>query len=387
MTLWRSPKKAAHAMTNQRRYTGIIKKVCLAVGSLLLFLTVLELLLRLLTTGQIYLSEHNPHFIDHNGWIRLTPSQQTWWYGCHYSVNSNGFRMTHEVDPTRRIRVVALGDSITLGMGVRETSAVWPSQLETLIHRDISPSVEVINTGVQGWNLMTQRLDSALAPAEFTAYVNDLRTVLGFDAVVYCVCLNDVPSRVQELFVEDNSRNKKRFTFFPERMREWFKRKAVYRLARDWYREKKFRELDFSGIPTPPRSVAFWNAVSDELAALKSACHQGGARLYVVIVPYSYEFLPGNRDLLAINQQWQMICRSNDIPCVDISIHFDENNVLDYFALGDYIHPNAKGHSLIAQEALGLIRQDLKELVISKASNDHHLTGDQRRSTVVSSGN
>jgi lysophospholipase L1-like esterase len=35
--------------------------------------------------------------------------------------------------------------------------------------------------------------------------------------------------------------------------------------------------------------------------------------------------------------------------------------VLDYFALGDYIHLNEKGHRLAAEEVLALLGQELEQ--------------------------
>jgi lysophospholipase L1-like esterase len=331
----------------------------MVLGTPLIFLFLLEFVLRVATTGSFYLTESNPHFVGPDGITRLLPNQRTWWYGCDYSVNSNGFRMPHEVGPKRGLRILGIGDSVTLGMGVKRTEDAWANWLETITHQRGFGSVEVLNSGVQGWNLLVRQKDK-LVPAEFTRFVTEEGPKVAPDLVVYCICLNDVPSQVEDLFVIDNGRNKARFKLFPESAREWFKRKAVYRLARDAFREARFRSLDFSGLLNPPEADTFWDMVASEIGRLKHATEALNARLYCVIVPYSYQLLPGNKKLLNINEHWHQVLNSNGIPWLDITEDLTEANVLQYYALGDYIHLNTKGHHLIAERAFKLIEPSLK---------------------------
>jgi lysophospholipase L1-like esterase len=325
----------------------------------LLLLAILEFFLRLVTTGHIYLFEENPHVLGADGMEHLRPNFHTWWYGCRYDTNAQGFRMNQDVGPKKGLRILGLGDSITLGMGVRDAENVWPNKLQSLIRAKGYGNVDVINTGVQGWNLLVNE-SGKLRPAEFTKFIKTDGPKLQPDIVIYCICLNDVPSRAEDLFVIDNAANKARFKLFPEKAREWVKRKAIYRLMRDGLREIRFKRLDFSLIPTPPTDDSFWEAVTVELGNLNGAVKSIGARLCCIIVPYSFQLLPANKDLNRINEKWHESLRKCDIPFIDVTSEFNENNVLDYFALGDYIHLNAKGHALIAQHALQLISPDLE---------------------------
>lgn len=340
----------------------ILGRAVLALGVPVIFLFILEILLRVATTGTVYLFESNPHFRDSKGIVRLRPGQTSWWYGCQYQVNTAGFRMTHELTGHSRLRILGLGDSITLGMGVRKTEEVWPNRLERILADKGIRSVEVINSGVQGWNLMNYDASTNLVPAEFTRFMLEEGLKLKPDIVVYCICLNDVPSQTHAAFELDNSRNKNRFAWFPEVCREWLKRKAIYRLARDAYRESRFRSLDFSKLPAPPESREFWTQVSQELGRLKKAVENSHAKLYCMIVPYSYQLLPANRKFLSVNQHWQEILNQNQIPWTDVTRQFKEDDVLNYFSLGDYIHLNARGHRLLADEALKLIEKDVIDL-------------------------
>ena len=324
-----------------RRYSKrklVLIRLGLALGMPLIFLVVVEFVLRVVSTGSFYLIEKNPHFVGREGTVRLVPNTRTWWYGNYYQINSNGFRMSHEVGPKRGLRILGIGDSVTLGMGVTRTGDVWPNRLETIAHQRGLANLEVINAGVQGWNLLIANKTNVI-PAEYTRFVSEDGPKLEPDLVVYCVCLNDVPSVIDDSFEMDNTRNKARFKLFPEATREWFKRKAFYRLARDSYREVRFRKLDFSSLLTVPESDDYWAKVSEELGRLKRATESLHARLYCVIVPFSYQLLPANKKLLDINQRWHAALDQNHIPWVDITKSFNETTVLEYYALGDYIHP------------------------------------------------
>ncbi len=328
-------------------------------------ISLVELMLRFIFTGTLYLKEINPHFRDIQGVVRLAPSQNIWWYGCNYSINSSGFRMPHEVDMKAKIKIVALGDSVTLGMGVQNTADVWPNKLKSLIKNDYPcSSVEVVNTGIQGWNLLN-RENGILKSAEFVPFVASLKEKLNdVSMVIYCVCLNDIPSRTSQLFEINNEQNKKRFNYFPEKYREWLKRKFIYRLSRDAFREIRFNKLDFSQILTSAEEPNFWNDVEKEIKMLKSKCSNQNANLFVILCPFSYQFLPQNSDLFLINEKWANVCLKNKIAFIDLSSNIDKKNVLSYYALGDYIHFNKKGHNLIAEKAFDLIRFELERKII-----------------------
>ena len=211
-------------------FKRLAPKLLLAVVSPILFLFVVEMLLRLFTSGAIYINEANPHFRGEDGIVRLMPNQSVWWYGCRYDINSDGLRMDREVDHGRPVKVLGMGDSITLGMGVTKTRDVWPNALHAGLDEAYPGRVEVINTGVQGWNLMKESEDgSELIPADFTKFIREAAGRYDPDFVIYCICLNDIPTPIHEAFGLDNENNKKRFVLFPERYREWFKRKAFYR--------------------------------------------------------------------------------------------------------------------------------------------------------------
>jgi lysophospholipase L1-like esterase len=332
-------------------------KLLLVVAFPLVFVTALECALRVAMTGHLYLVESNPHYLDANERMVLRPNAKTWWYGCLYQINSNGFRMSREIGEKQATRILALGDSVTLGMGVVHDRDTWPMILERVAHTGGVRDLDVVNSAAQGWNLLRLDREGRVVPGEFRSFLSDQGAALEPDMIVYCICLNDVPARVDDLFYMDNIRNKQAFRLFPERYREFFKRKAIYRLGRDWYREMRFRDLDFSAISMAD-DPTIWESAEAELRLLKETAAALGAPLYAVLVPYSFQILPANKDLLRVNEHWHAALSSARIPYVDMVTELNETNVLSYYVLGDYVHMNAKGHELIARRVWEMIRDD-----------------------------
>jgi lysophospholipase L1-like esterase len=324
----------------------------------LCFLILIEFALRLVTSGSLYLFDTNPHFIGKDGFVHLRPSTSQRWYGCEYNVNSNGFRMMEEVGSKqpKEYRVLAIGDSVTLGMGVYKTQDVWPNLLQPMLRANGFPTARVLNSGVQGWNLL-RASTNGIVSSEFLPFLKSNIQELQPDLVIYCICFNDVPSRVEELFSITNEKNKKRFNVIPDSAREWFKRKATYRLARDVYRHIQFDQLDYSAIPTPNDSPELWKRVSAELQALKQVTEGAGAKMICVMLPFSYQMLPQNKELLGMNKKWQAALTECGIPWADITERMESGNVLEFYVFGDVVHPNEKGQALLAEAAMSLIKK------------------------------
>jgi lysophospholipase L1-like esterase len=72
-------------------------------------------------------------------------------------INASGFRDTPFEDAVRaQIRILSVGDSFTLGLGV-DSMEPWPKQLEALLRRDLGPSASVVNAGVPGYSARQMR--------------------------------------------------------------------------------------------------------------------------------------------------------------------------------------------------------------------------------------
>lgn len=74
----------------------------------------------------------------------------TTWKVC---TNELGLRGPSPDQAHKRLRVLALGDSRTFGMGV-EDNKTWPAQVQQILDRDAPGKYEVINAGVTGYTVM-----------------------------------------------------------------------------------------------------------------------------------------------------------------------------------------------------------------------------------------
>ncbi|MED6336082.1 MAG: GDSL-type esterase/lipase family protein [Planctomycetota bacterium] len=104
--------------------------------------------------------------------------------GC-VSVRSNSLGLRHEEIGPRSpgdFRVLAIGDSFTFGMGVRQQDT-WVKQLESLLGAQHHSQVEVINAGLA---------EGAHEPTRYAAWLAETGLSLQPDLVVVGFCLNDI---------------------------------------------------------------------------------------------------------------------------------------------------------------------------------------------------
>jgi len=72
-------------------------------------------------------------------------------------INDRGFRDEPYTEALRSdLRILALGDSFTLGLGV-DSADPWPEQLELLLRRDFGSRANVVNAGVPGYSARQMR--------------------------------------------------------------------------------------------------------------------------------------------------------------------------------------------------------------------------------------
>ncbi len=81
---------------------------------------------------------------------RIRPGAQVEARGVRYSFSKIGTRGPEPMDPPPALRILALGDSVTMGWGVRDRES-WPAQLQNIL-RSRGLDAEVINAGVLGYD-------------------------------------------------------------------------------------------------------------------------------------------------------------------------------------------------------------------------------------------
>lgn len=88
----------------------------------------------------------------------LIPDQRANTYGAPVSVDHYGFRLNGPQGRSLESaapRLLALGDSFTFGLGVRDEET-WPAQLETTLNQAQETQVEVINAGTISYGVFQE---------------------------------------------------------------------------------------------------------------------------------------------------------------------------------------------------------------------------------------
>lgn len=103
------------------------------------------------------------------------------------ATNARGFRDVEfaTAPPPGGVRILALGDSTTVGLGVPELGNTWPKQLEQRLRRVMKRPVEVLNLGVGGYD-----------PLQEAELLRVRGVFLEPDLVLMLVTLNDLQAGV-----------------------------------------------------------------------------------------------------------------------------------------------------------------------------------------------
>jgi hypothetical protein len=192
-------------------------------------------------------------------------------------INNLGLRGPDvEVEAHRRIRILALGDSYTFGVGVGDAETFC-----AVLERALGPQrVEVINAGVPGYGIFQ---------AERT--LRRLGTQLRPDVVILTIPTGDV---FRQPF--DTAEEEQRY-LESERMRLRFR--GVSRLATWMYRKVYYLRMRFGlGAKTVPNEVRadgdvsferLWRNDQARLTAMEHLSRRFGAKLVVMVWPQAGE--------------------------------------------------------------------------------------------------
>ncbi len=281
-----------------------------------------------------------------------------------FRINSAGFRdVEHSLaKPRGCYRIVVLGDSITAGVGIEDLDAVFTRRLEGLLNDDgEAVSFEVINLGVGGYHTLQE--------AE-TLLVSGLRYQP--DHVVVAFCVNDIawdadgqvleelrsqlrPGQQSVLLTGWRSSNwtsgllsKSRLCFFA------YHRASSLEpfLELEWRRESRSGHL---GTP-----------VRQGLQRLESMARAGGFQCHLFLVPaFDRHFQAyAHAELHSRVLEQASTCRS--VTVVDLLDGFGGQEVGAVDLSQDGLHPNAKGHEILAN----LVHRHLKPVVSDGGRGD-----------------
>ena len=252
---------------------ALAQNLGLAAVASLLFLGGLELLARLLERPAPAVAPVADYIWDWRekmeGDFYVIRSEAVGWPPWE-EINADGLRdRTHSIEqPPGRYRLVALGDSVTLGAGIKPEEA-YPQQLERRLQSD-GRLVDVMNVGLWGWSTRQERL----------AYERIARPYRP-DHVLLGVCLNDLPELQNNLARP------------PEWLAALFRGSAlVRRVVNAPGREIQTVEQLFTD-PEAPRVREAYARFFAEVGALREEVRKDGARVQPGGVPLPVPGGPG----------------------------------------------------------------------------------------------
>ena len=239
--------------------------------------------------------------------------------------------------PANTQRVLALGDSFTMGVGV-ESSDSFPKVLEHVLRDEASGTqVEVINAGVPGYNTRQERAYLAAYGLALQPDLVLLNLFVGND--IHDNLSEDHVKVVDGYLVDDSDGSST--GILPNGLRAALSRSHSYQLL--WPVQRRLRDSTFADeerrrlqtylsiyARQPDAQVeAMWTATWNEIARAKELTDAHGLRLAVVVIPELRQVDPGiwgalsradesayGRDVP--NRRIVGYCTAADIPVVDL---------------------------------------------------------------------
>jgi HEAT repeat protein/lysophospholipase L1-like esterase len=308
------------------RAREIAQNVLLSLVSMAVVLGAAELVLRRLEHGKTAPSVA-PYITDWQDWdgeFYTVKSAAAGWPPWE-DYNSDGLRdREHEVaKPPGVRRIACLGDSTTLGWGIRPEQA-YPQVLEELLESAGEPS-EVFNVGLGGWSTRQ----------ELIAYRRIARKYRP-DTVLLGICLNDVAEMQNNL-----SRP-------PRWLAALHRRSAIVRRVVH-AEEREIAEVDelFRAPDSPKVRSAFARMFAD-LRVLRDEVAKDGARFAVLVFPFRFQ-VEGKAPRPVAQETIAAFCREERMACVDL---LPAVRRLGPAAFHDIDHFSVGGARLVAEEVL-----------------------------------
>lgn len=242
---------------------------------------------------------------------RLRPGARVEVGGVAYRVSSLGTRGP-EPRASPRFRVLALGDSVTMGWGVAETHS-WPSRFGRALAARARES-EVINAAVLGWGV-----------AQYVARFDELVPTLAPDLVLIGYFPNDPAGT-------DGAR-------------------ATRKPGSELYRLLAAR-LSSGGISATENERALhaagspgWRTVQRAFAKLGARCRETRVACAVVLLP-SLNQMP--YPLTEEHRRLAALASAHGLHVVDVAPALGAQDVRTLWVAADDTHPNAAAHARYA---------------------------------------
>jgi hypothetical protein len=262
------------------------------------------------------------------------------WYDRHVRANKAGYRDDRELPTSRdegRVYVGFLGDSFTLGHGVRRVGDRFTDRVQSKFDSQFPDRTVIYNCSLPGTEIIG--LTNKILPGLIFG-----KTPM--DIVVYVFVPNDVEymdPRTSQYYQEMQSHTPKFFLFRNTYFYNWL----YYRFAKVAPNSKgNYYEYLAEASSGPP-----WDEFLRFINLMRRECRYNHAELRVVIFPFlstlgkDDPFAPMFDKLIAH-------CGSEEIPCLDLrpvlQAHSGEGLWVNRFDA----HPNERAHALAAEAIL-----------------------------------
>jgi len=259
------------------------------------------------------------------------PNVNTRLMGADFRTNSDGFRdREYPIAKGKRYRIIFLGDSLTLGWGVRQEKA-FENILETNLDR-IYP-VEIINFGTGNYN----------TEQEVNLFF-EKGLKYNPDKVVLFYFINDAETtpKKSKLWFLGYSRI---ITFYWSRF---------HGFANNIFSSQSFQEY-YADLYKEDREG--WQRAKLAFLELITVCEKNGIELQVVLLPELHN--PKDFIFKKENESVSSFLEENGVDHIDLAPFFAEYNgdPMKLWVARDDAHPNDEAHALIAKYALDFIRK------------------------------
>jgi HEAT repeat protein/lysophospholipase L1-like esterase len=264
-------------------------------------------------------------------------------------INADGLRdRTHPVERREgTYRLVVLGDSVTLGAGIKPDEA-FPYVMEQRL-RASGRRIEVMNIALWGWSTRQERIAYERIARRYTP-----------DQVLLAICLNDIPELQNNL-----SRP-------PALVAKLHRRSAlVRRLVNAPGREIQNVEQLFTDRESLRVREAF-GRFFDEVRALRKEVTADGASFAMVVFPFRFQVVAGAPSP-TVQREIEAFGEKENIPVLDVLgavWPLGESGFVDY----DHLSPAGAARvaeAIIAGRLLPLLPSDQELLKAGLGARDH----------------
>jgi len=329
--------------TSEKR---LLQNLALVCASTVLFLVLLEIILRLGGYGNLVIYQPDPKLF----WKPL-PNQSCYTKFDHKTVhiNSKGTRGEdfNEDKPKDVYRIISLGDSRTFGWGLSE-SETYSGLLERLLRNQFGNKFEVINAGVNAWSY-----------AQMYVYLRDIAMHYKPDMILLA------DANLWSQFSEKSSKEFQGKMLRRVRLKNLLRRSAIYHFVIEVKLKKFYEKYRTKFIPVDPKRDDYFKDeqqadpnffIEEQIVKICDLLISNNIKMLFIYMPEeSYISTTEKPVILKIKEK---VSKRYNVKLVNLTEDFRGTNH-NFYLPGDSVHPNATGNKIIANRIFHSITSEL----------------------------